>query len=148
MSGAIIACLGAIIGFAICGVGGWFVETARNPERLTFGQRLVFAGLLVVAATVTAGAWIDAVAIYFPPTPVVTECEGIISLEDTLAEHYCTVEDFNEDRVTVNGLIPPQFDVMLCDGDWVAVKHKHPLISPDGSKIYKTSRWMIQRPSP
>lgn len=83
-----------------------------------------------------------------PTTPAVDCSEGIVSLEDTLANHYCSVEDFNEDRVTVNSLIPPQFDVMLCDGDWVAVKHKHPLILPDGSKIYRTSRWMIQRPKP
>jgi hypothetical protein len=68
-----------------------------------------------------------------------------ISLEDSLAEHYCGVDDWKDGRVKVNGSVPPQFDVMLCEGDYVEAAMKYPLIKPDGTKQPVVNTWIIVR---
>lgn len=119
---------------------GEAVAQAAGRMLLAVVIACVLIGAVCGGGAVTVWSWRS------QPTP--TENCYCLSLDDALAEHYCTRADWEDHRVTVNSQEPAEYDVMVCEGDWVAVKHKYPLLSPDGSKIYKTSRWMIRRPSP
>lgn len=69
-----------------------------------------------------------------------------LSLDDALAQHYCTRADWEDHRVKVNGQEPVEYDVMLCDGDSVEVTMKHPITRPDGTKQPIISRWVVRQP--
>lgn len=111
-------------------------------EGLDVIVKFIAAAILVVGIIIGATcAGVAMMAGCNAPPPA-----ACISLEDFCGQHYCTVEDFNDGRLKVNGLIPPQFDVMLCAGDVVEVAMKYPLTMPDGSKRYVTNRWIVEEP--
>jgi hypothetical protein len=68
-----------------------------------------------------------------------------ISLDDTLAEHYCTEKDYDDRRVKVNNQIPASYDVMVCEGDYVEVAGSY-VIESDGTRRYILHSWTIKRP--